>query len=113
MIRLKTLSPRLQEVPASRLKVVDPSSWRGDKTSTQRGYGYKWQKARERYLANNPLCVYCQCQGRVTEAAVVDHIEPHRGDKTLFWAQTNWQALCRPCHDSVKRAEETSGNMRN
>lgn len=78
-------------------------------TSSQRGYDYKWQKAREQYLRDNPLCVYCARQGRTAAANIVDHIIAHRGDKDLFWDQANWQSLCKPCHDSVKQAEEAAG----
>lgn len=106
MSRLTTLKPRLGTQPG-RLAVMQPDSWRTDKqTSAQRGYGYKWQKARERHLANHPLCVYCDRQGLVTAAAVVDHVTPHRGDMTLFWDQANWQSLCSSCHSSVKQREE-------
>ncbi|MGR6497997.1 HNH endonuclease [Pseudomonas fulva] len=109
MARLKTISPRLQETANTRVKLVDPSSWRSGMTSSQRGYNYKWQKARERYLEENPLCAYCAKIGRTTAASVVDHVVPHRGDRDLFWSQDNWQPLCKPCHDSVKQAEEAAG----
>lgn len=109
MARLKTITPRLTDSAGSRVKVVNPSSWRSGMTSSQRGYNYKWQKARERHLLDSPLCVYCARLGRTTAATVVDHITPHRGDMTLFWDQTNWQSMCKPCHDSVKQAEESNG----
>ncbi|EGC00370.2 HNH endonuclease [Pseudomonas sp. TJI-51] len=109
MARLKTITPRLADGTGSRVKVVNPSSWRCGKTSSQRGYNYKWQKARERHLLDHPLCVYCARFGRTTAATVVDHVTPHRGDMTLFWDQSNWQSLCKPCHDSVKQAEEAAG----
>jgi 5-methylcytosine-specific restriction protein A len=38
---------------------------------------------------------------------VVDHIVPHRGREQLFWDESNWQALCKPCHDK-KTGEEDS-----
>ena len=41
-------------------------------------------------------------------AREVDHIEPHKGDDTLFWDQDNWQPLCKPCH-SRKTATEDGG----
>ncbi|KTT19076.1 HNH endonuclease [Pseudomonas parafulva] len=109
MARLKTISPRLQEAANIRVKLVDPSSWRSGMTSSQRGYNYKWQKARERYLGANPLCAYCAKIGRTTAASIVDHVVPHRGDRDLFWNQDNWQPLCKPCHNSVKQAEEAAG----
>ncbi|UVK81429.1 HNH endonuclease [Pseudomonas sichuanensis] len=109
MARLKTLACRLEDASGSRVKVVTPGSWRSGKTSTERGYGYKWQQARERYLRDHPLCVYCERHGRTVAATVVDHVTPHRGDQDLFWRQSNWQALCKHCHDSVKQAEEAAG----
>lgn len=42
----------------------------------------------------------------MSAASVVDHIKPHKKDPALFWDQENWQALCKPCHDSVKQKEE-------
>ena len=69
-------------------------------------YGARWQRFRATFLAQHPLCVMCQAQGRVTAATVVDHIKPHRGDLTLFWQDGNHQALCKPCHDGAKQAQE-------
>ncbi|MCT9125512.1 HNH endonuclease [Cupriavidus gilardii] len=39
---------------------------------------------------------------------MVDHIVPHKGDSKLFWSRSNWQALCKPCHDR-KAATEDGG----
>jgi 5-methylcytosine-specific restriction protein A len=50
-----------------------------------RGYGRAWQKARKRYLEAHPFCVECLKEGKYVKATDVDHIVPHRGDKTLFW----------------------------
>jgi len=81
----------------------------GRKTSSERGYGYKWQKARDGFLRKHPLCVDHERRGYVEPAAVVDHIVPHRGDMGLFWDSNNWQALCKQCHDSYKQRLEKSG----
>jgi 5-methylcytosine-specific restriction endonuclease McrA len=51
----------------------------------------------------------CEQRGRATPATVVDHITPHDGDEVLFWDETNWQSLCKHCHDSVKQKQERSG----
>ena len=109
MARLKTLPSRLGKAPQRSLAQVNPSSWRSGKTSTQRGYGYRWQKERERFLMANPLCRYCEADGVTREATVVDHIIPHRGDQSLFWDRSNWQPLCASCHSSVKQREEGRG----
>ncbi|WP_457799110.1 HNH endonuclease [Methylocystis sp. S23] len=39
-------------------------------------------------------------------ATIVDHIEPHKGDKALFWRHDNHQALCISCHSSRKQSQE-------
>ena len=83
--------------------------WREGTTSASRGYGYRWQKARESYLNKHPLCTMCQQVGRVTAATVVDHKVPHRGDSQLFWDQGNWQPLCAECHSSTKQRMEKRG----
>jgi hypothetical protein len=43
--------------------------------------------------------VDCEQSGLLTAATVVDHKKPHRGDPHLFWDETNWQGLCKSCHD--------------
>ena len=74
----------------------------------QRGYSRAWAKARAAYLAKHPLCVRCGNEDVLTAASVVDHIKPHRGDKDLFWDSSNWQSLCKRCHD-IKTATEDGG----
>ena len=44
-------------------------------------------------------------EGKITEATVVDHIIPHRGDMKLFWDKSNWQPLCEH-HHNVKTMTE-------
>ncbi|ENZ1760041.1 TPA: HNH endonuclease signature motif containing protein [Pseudomonas aeruginosa] len=90
---------------ARAIQTVSPDSWRSGKNSTQRGYGYRWQQARARFLAKHPLCRSCSEAGDVVEATEVDHIIAHRGDQALFWDESNWQPLCKPCH-SAKTQEE-------
>ena len=70
------------------------------KNATDRGYDSRWRKARRHYLMRNPLCVECLGNGRTTAAIVVDHIVDHKGDQRIFWDESNWRALCKPCHDT-------------
>lgn len=79
---------------------------------TNRLYGRRWRQARARYLARHPLCAYCEQQGRLRVATVVDHIRPHRGDLTLFWDESNWQALCATHHNATKQSEEKTGQAK-
>lgn len=73
-----------------------------------RGYGSKWQYESKRFLQLHPLCLECQKHGRITEATVVDHIKPHKGNHKLFWDRRNWQPLCESCHNR-KTATEDGG----
>jgi 5-methylcytosine-specific restriction endonuclease McrA len=106
---------------------VATGTWRFGKTSTQRGYDYRWQKERKAFLTQHPFCVEClkdACVSATTKAAiviecstrgiatpwanVVDHIEPHRGDQSLFWDQRNWQSLCTTHHSRDKQRIENA-----
>ena len=88
-------------------------------SSSERGYDRRWRKARDAWLREHPLCgdrdggqsrehSACAREGRVTAAAVVDHVVPHRGDDARFWDRGNWQALCRACHDLKTSAERSA-----
>ncbi len=74
--------------------------------TAERGYDNRWRKARKIFLKLHPLCVKCHEEGKLTKATVVDHIIPHRGDKDLFWDESNWQALCKSCHDKKTMTED-------
>ena len=74
-------------------------------TNTERGYNFRWNRARAVFLSEHPLCRECERQGVLTPATVVDHIQPHRGDYALFWDQENWQPLCATCHGRKTIAE--------
>ena len=76
-------------------------------SAAKRGYNSRWRKLSKLYLKEHPLCVVCESHGRYTPATVVDHKVPHRGDTELFWDQSNWQALCKECHD-YKTGKEDS-----
>lgn len=81
-------------------------------SATERGYNHKWRKARETFLRRSPLCVFCSAKGLVVVATVVDHIVPHKGDSELFWDSSNWQSLCKPCHDSDKQRQEVESSIK-
>lgn len=72
--------------------------------ATDRGYGSKWRKESQAFLAL-PENRYCACGcGRI--ANVVDHVIPHKGEKRLFWDRKNWQPMNSHCHNSKKQREE-------
>lgn len=107
MAKLQTLKSGVPMLNTKRVQTMQAGSWRtSDQTAAQRGYSYKWQKARAQFLREHPLCVMCEAAGRVEAATVVDHITPHRGDQSLFWRRSNWQSLCSTHHSRDKQRTE-------
>ena len=76
------------------------------KGTREKGYNSRWRAARTRFLKAYPLCAKCLENGCLEKATVVDHIVPHRGDRKLFWDESNWQALCKSCHDTKTMTED-------
>ena len=65
----------------------------------------RYRAARARFLAHDPLCSECGRKGIVKAAAELDHIEPAADAPDRFWAEDNWQGLCRECHFSKTATE--------
>lgn len=75
-------------------KPVQAVRWYDDRrvSSTQRGYGYKWQQFRKEYLRRHPYC--CKCGKPTTD---IDHILPRA--KGGSDDERNLQPLCKRCHN--------------
>jgi len=69
----------------------------------------RWRRARLEFLAQHPLCRYCEADGRITPAAIVDHVVPIAKAPDLAWNPANWQPLCKTHHDSMKQGQERRG----
>ena len=52
-----------------------------------------WYRRRAHQLQVEPLCRLCAKEGRLTPATVVDHVVPHKGETTTYFAWDN----CRVC----------------
>jgi len=84
----------------------------GDKTSAQRGYGYDWQKRRERILSRD--AGLCQIKGPSCRfvASEVDHNVSKARARELGWTadqtegDSNLQAACSTCHKEKTHAEK-------
>ena len=81
----------------------------GRGSAASRGYDAAWRKARLRFLREHPLCRACKGEGRIVSAAVVDHVIPFRGNTTLLWDESNWQALCKSHHDQKTNRSDGGG----
>ena len=77
-----------------------------EKTTTQRGYGWKWQQLREQIIARDfGLCQSCKRKGKVTAFHAVDHIVPKAKGGTDD--ESNLECICKRCH-KAKTAREDS-----
>ena len=75
-------------------------------SATKRGYGGAWAAAAAAFKATHPYCLGCAAVGQREATAVVDHVEPHKGDKAKFWNRAMWQPCCRWHHDAIKSVLE-------
>jgi 5-methylcytosine-specific restriction enzyme A len=79
--------------------------WSGRGSRHERGYGAAWVKLRGIVMERDGwLCQPCQRNGRVTEAAEVDHVLPKAkgGDDDI----DNLQAICTDCHKAKTMTDE-------
>lgn len=71
------------------------------KTTTERGYGWRYQKARRALLASNPMCHWC----KVKPATTADHEPPMHvvGGPHLMLVPS-----CGPCNYGRRQKVRTS-----
>lgn len=66
----------------------------------------EWRALRWEVLVQEHFtCRRCETIGESRDL-VADHVEPHRGDRDLFFARANLQCLCATCHNRDKQREE-------
>lgn len=92
----------------SRVEVAQKQESRHRASAGPRPYDDKrWRPSSLIYLGRHPLCVRCEAEGRIRASQVTDHIIPWKLGGS-FWDQSNWQALCKPCHDGPKAQEDAA-----
>ena len=65
-----------------------------------------YRSMRRVFLNEHPLCRPCAANGFTVAATEIDHIVPVKHAPDRFLDASNWQPICRPCHE-VKTATET------
>lgn len=111
-LKLKELKPSLTAAP-SRLAFAEGGERQVEKRRRvfapwRKWYSLlAWKELRERRFIEDHYA--CQMCGRVTAKPICDHIEPHRGNKRMFFDFSNTQTLCKPCHDGEKQRQENAG----
>lgn len=92
------------------LKGIDIKPMR---TKAKKGFRYdpfyqskEWKEFRKYYLMQHPLCRFCEEQGKLVTATVLDHIQPRSqgGPDFELW---NLQPLCKSCN--AKKTQSDRG----
>lgn len=101
--KLTRLAPRIQ--PIDPPKGGGWSASQQGRTTTERGYGWAWQKKRERVIKRDAgLCQPCKRRSHITPGCrEVDHITNQArggGDN-----EENLQTICSACHKAKTQAE--------
>lgn len=68
-----------------------------------------WRNLRAQYLADNPLCMECGRNGRVTAANEVHHVKPRKQHPELAYEWDNLESLCKSCHSRETNRERAMG----
>ena len=64
-----------------------------------RGYDRRWERLRDQYRAQHPLCELCLARGLYVPMRDVDHKIPFRSlDDPRRLDSDNLQSLCAACH---------------
>ena len=66
---------------------------------TNKRYGRTWREIRTVFLSSNPLCVWCEQDGRLTPSTVAHHKVKLSDGGTNDW--DNMTALCKKCHSRL------------
>lgn len=62
-----------------------------------RGYDSRYEKSRDIFLRNNPLCDDCLSRGIISPSEVYHHIDGNAHNRS----PDNAKALCRDCHERI------------
>ena len=115
--RLRALPDRLgAPQPRADASGVEAITAQSDRRSRGGKHTARWQRLRRRVLERDGWI--CQQTGvmlvagrTAPNAAVVDHIIPHRGNPALFWDENNLQSVSKAWHDSKKQSMEKTGRV--
>jgi 5-methylcytosine-specific restriction protein A len=102
-----SLSPKLERDRSSQdTRLVEQAAWASWYRSPI------WKSIRRHRLTEEPQCRECVIEGRTVAASHVDHVEPHRGDWSLFMQYENTQSLCVRHHNAHRYPDRLAKRSR-
>ena len=60
----------------------------------------RYLRKRRAFMRRHPGCQLCERQGLTVPSEELDHIIPLAERPDLAEVESNWQALCRSCHEN-------------
>jgi 5-methylcytosine-specific restriction protein A len=63
--------------------------------ATDRGYTSEFRRLREAFVIENPLCIMCLAEGKITPTEIVHHEKPIHSHPEL---RLEWSNLVPTCH---------------
>ena len=72
-------------------------------SSSARGYGVRWRKARDHFLAMHPLCMICDRNGVTQQSVAVDHLIPWTPANGFHYEPLDFSPLCVIHHNADKQ----------
>ncbi|WP_234734513.1 HNH endonuclease [Tellurirhabdus bombi] len=100
--------------PWQKARPATPAPQQGRKNPNRKIYATeRWKRESAEFRRKNPLCAECLKQDVLTDVTpgggkgVTDHIIPiNQGADP--WNQTNWQSLCKHCHNAKSGRDKTA-----
>jgi len=73
----------------------------GRLSAARRGFGHRWRKLRDAWLAKHPLCERCLAENKTTAATVVHHKVKHYGNPEILYNPDVLESICERHHNEA------------
>lgn len=80
---------------------------RDRRSTTERGYGADWRRLSTHVRQEQPLCVVCRADGRVTASQHCHHVVKVRDARERRMDESNVMAVCVACHEVLDALYES------
>ncbi len=101
----KSIQARLRQKRPAR-QTIQGVAWEiKHAQDTAEFYGPEWRELRAQHIKLFPACVDC---GKIHKSNHVDHIRPHKGNRSLLLDPSNLQTKCAT-HHNRKTAKNDGG----
>jgi 5-methylcytosine-specific restriction protein A len=94
-----------RRIPYFRPNAPAPTRAPAEKERTKFYSSARWMRLRKAFLAEHPLCVRCETEGRLVPATIVHHIRERLERPDLALDPANLLSMCDKCHSSLHKSK--------